>query len=198
MSHVGALSTPKRYITAHGANGESIFHTGVSEPVVMYGESIKNASKKAAGAEMSPTASSSSCIAYTTSKPPILLADNVDIEAYSVHQSANATLPLPFTFPGGTTTHYSEIGPGLVTPMHRTVSIDQIVVLQGTLELILDSGEKRVLERGDMVVQRGTMHAWRNPSETDWVRFFAVVQPIEQIEIHGQKLDIEYRSMPDV
>lgn len=127
-----------------------------------------------------------------------MLADNVDIGAYSAHQSANATLPLPFTFTGGTTTHYSELGPGLVTPMHRTVSIDQIVVLEGTLELILDSGEKRVLERGDMVVQRGTMHAWRNPSKSEWVRFFAVVQPIEPIEMHGQKLDIEYRGMPDV
>ena len=198
MSHVGALNTPKRYITAYSASGQSIFHTGVSEAVVMYGESLKDASKKAAGAEMSPTADSSSCIAYTTSKPPVSLADNVDIEAYSVHQSSNATLPLPFTFPGGTTTHYSELGPGLVTPMHRTVSVDQIVVLEGTLELILDSGEKRVLNRGDMVVQRGTMHAWRNPSKTEWVRFFAVVQPIEPIEMDGQKLGIEYRGMPDV
>ena len=82
--------------------------------------------------------------------------------------------------------------------MHRTVSIDQIVVLDGTLELILDSGEKRMLNRGDMVVQRGTMHAWRNPSKTEWVRFFAVVQPIEPIEMDGQKLGIEYRGMPDV
>lgn len=198
MSHIGALNTPRRYITAHDTAGKSVFDTSVPEAVAMFGESIDDSSKKAAGSDISPTASSSSCISYTTGKPPVSLVDNVDIEAYKVYQSSNAILPLPFTFTNGTTTHYSEIGPGLVTPMHRTVSIDQVVVLEGTLELILDSGEKRVLNRGDMVVQRGTMHAWRNPSETKWVRFFAVVQPIKPIEMNGQELGIEYRDLPDL
>ena len=82
--------------------------------------------------------------------------------------------------------------------MHRTVSIDQIVVLEGALELILDGGERRVLNRGDMVVQRGTMHAWRNPSGTEWVRFFAVVQPIVPIQMNGMELGVEYHAIPDL
>jgi hypothetical protein len=40
------------------------------------------------------------------------LANNTDVETYKGFLAENATLPLPFVFPGGTTTHYSEIGPG--------------------------------------------------------------------------------------
>ena len=46
--------------------------------------------------------------------------------------------------------------------MHRTMSLDYGVVLQGEVELLLDSGEVRLLAAGDVAVQRGTMHAWRN------------------------------------
>lgn len=198
MSHIGALSVPKRYITAHDAAGKSIFSAGVPEDIVHFGESTEDPSKKAAGEAMSPTASASSSIAYTTNKPPVDLADNVDVEVYKGFLANNATLPLPFVFPGGTTTHYSEIGPGLVTPMHQTVSVDQIVVLEGVLELILDSGERKLLKKHDMVVQRGTMHAWRNPSETQWVRFFAVVQPIMPVIVDGKELKEAYRGMPEI
>ena len=49
--------------------------------------------------------------------------------------------------------------------MHRTMSLDYGVVLQGEVELLLDSGEVRLLAAGDVAVQRGTMHAWRNSSD---------------------------------
>lgn len=45
--------------------------------------------------------------------------------------------------------------------MHRTHSLDYLVVLQGELTLILDSDET-VLRPMDSVVQRGTNHAWAN------------------------------------
>lgn len=45
--------------------------------------------------------------------------------------------------------------------IHRTRSIDYIVVLEGEIDLLLDDGEVR-LSAGDVVVQRGTNHAWIN------------------------------------
>ncbi len=51
--------------------------------------------------------------------------------------------------------------PGRHPLMHRTESIDYGVVLQGQIVLLLDDSEV-VLEAGDMVVQRGTIHAWTN------------------------------------
>jgi quercetin dioxygenase-like cupin family protein len=52
---------------------------------------------------------------------------------------------------------------GVRSPMHRTRSIDYGIVLQGEMVLILSDGET-VLRPGDVVVQRGTDHAWENRS----------------------------------
>lgn len=46
--------------------------------------------------------------------------------------------------------------------MHRTPTIDIVVIISGEVDLILDSGEEAHLLPGDSVIQRGTMHAWRN------------------------------------
>lgn len=54
--------------------------------------------------------------------------------------------------------------PGGESPMHRTNSIDYGIVLSGTLELELDDGEVRRIEAGGIIIQRGTIHMWRNPS----------------------------------
>jgi uncharacterized cupin superfamily protein len=48
--------------------------------------------------------------------------------------------------------------------MHRTRSIDYGIVLQGEIYLILDDSET-LLRAGDIVVQRGTDHAWENRSD---------------------------------
>ena len=48
--------------------------------------------------------------------------------------------------------------------MHRTESIDYGIVLEGELVLIMDEGETTV-RAGDIVVQRGTNHAWSNRSD---------------------------------
>ena len=45
--------------------------------------------------------------------------------------------------------------------MHRTRSIDYVVVLAGKVRMLLDEGEVD-LEPFDVVVQRGTNHAWVN------------------------------------
>jgi mannose-6-phosphate isomerase-like protein (cupin superfamily) len=60
-------------------------------------------------------------------------------------------------------------GPGVVVDqtrhwaMHKTRSIDYIVLLTGKVTMIMDEGEVD-LEPHDVVVQRGTNHAWANRS----------------------------------
>lgn len=46
--------------------------------------------------------------------------------------------------------------------MHRAISIDYGIVVDGVFELILDSGEKRVMRQGDVSIQRATAHKWKN------------------------------------
>jgi len=48
--------------------------------------------------------------------------------------------------------------------MHRTETIDYGIVLEGEVTLIVDRGET-VVRAGDIVVQRGTNHAWANRSK---------------------------------
>jgi uncharacterized cupin superfamily protein len=48
--------------------------------------------------------------------------------------------------------------------IHTTPTIDYAVVLDGEISLELDDGLLVPLARGDVVVQNGTRHAWRNPS----------------------------------
>ncbi|MBI1966246.1 MAG: cupin domain-containing protein [Betaproteobacteria bacterium] len=47
--------------------------------------------------------------------------------------------------------------------MHRTETVDYAVVLDGEITLLLDEGDV-VLKTGDVVIQRGTNHAWSNRS----------------------------------
>ncbi len=54
---------------------------------------------------------------------------------------------------------------GRRTVMHRTRTLDYVVVIEGELVLILDDSEV-ILKAGDVVVQRGTDHAWENRSGT--------------------------------
>jgi len=45
--------------------------------------------------------------------------------------------------------------------MHRTQSIDYAVVISGEITMLLDDSEVH-LKAGDVLVQRGTSHAWVN------------------------------------
>ena len=54
---------------------------------------------------------------------------------------------------------------GKRTVMHRTRTLDYVVVVEGELVLILDDSEV-ILRPGNVVVQRGTDHAWENRSDT--------------------------------
>jgi mannose-6-phosphate isomerase-like protein (cupin superfamily) len=50
---------------------------------------------------------------------------------------------------------------GKRTVMHRTRTVDYVVVISGEIVLVLDDSEV-TLRPGDVVVQRGTDHAWEN------------------------------------
>lgn len=78
--------------------------------------------------------------------------------------------------------------------MHRTMTIDVVYILEGTVELYLDSGDKRTMKAGDSIVQRAGMHKWVNVSENDgWVRMLGFAQAIvEPLIIAGKELKTEF------
>jgi hypothetical protein len=58
----------------------------------------------------------------------------------------------------GLADHFEKEDPG----MHKTNTVDYAVVYDGEMWLELDDGETLHLNRGGVVVQNGTRHAWRN------------------------------------
>lgn len=124
-------------------------------------------------------------VVYTTSEFPASLDDDKDLKA---HDELVSTKNLGLVNPNGTVCRIVDFAPGIEPLMHRTQSLDYGVVLEGTMEMSLDSGEKSLLHRGDVAVQRATMHGWRNSSKTDWARMLFVLQDCQPVVIDGKSL----------
>jgi quercetin dioxygenase-like cupin family protein len=103
-----------------------------------------------------PSGDAAMALVWTTATVP---ADNND-ETDGRLREAGLTLN------GGSVIRIVDMVPGGQSPLHRTNSIDYGIVLSGELELELEDGVKTLLGPGDIVVQRGTNHLWRNPSAT--------------------------------
>jgi quercetin dioxygenase-like cupin family protein len=57
-----------------------------------------------------------------------------------------------------------DFPPGGGSPMHATDTIDYLTILSGEVTLITETGET-VLRAGDVLVDRGVKHGWRNDSD---------------------------------
>ena len=93
------------------------------------------------------------------------------------------------TLRGGSVIRIVDHLPGARSPMHRTFSIDYGIVLTGQLELELDGGEIVPLSAGDIVVQRGTNHIWRNPSTDTVCRVAFVLIEAKPVLVDGKVMD---------
>ena len=123
-------------------------------------------------------------VVYSTSKFPASVNEDVDVKT---HDELMASKKLGLVNPGGTVCRIVDFAPGVDCLMHRTQSIDYGIVLEGEIVMVLDSGETRTMGRGDVAVQRATMHAWRNPSKTEWTRMIFVLQECEKVVIKGEE-----------
>jgi len=75
----------------------------------------------------------------------------------------------------GSVATFLWVPPGESFPMHSTKSIDYDLVMEGEIELELDSGDRTILKAGDLIVQRETQHAWYNRSKTQWAKVFSII-----------------------
>jgi hypothetical protein len=147
----------RHYITVNTDDGASSFQQPADEPKVqVYGPGMQ--------------------VAYLYSSPASFkIQKNTDL-AY--HQGSPSTPPFR-SFPpsGATAAVVVDLGPNPNDEpgsLHRTQTLDYVVVLEGEMELSLDGGEKLIVKRGEIVVQRAAMHAWKNVSKTQGARMLAV------------------------
>lgn len=82
----------------------------------------------------------------------------------------------PLVDKSGAIVRFADMPPGGRSPMHQTHSLDFGLVVQGEVVLELDDGVQEVVKQGELVVQRGTIHAWINKSD-DWNRIMFVMLP---------------------
>lgn len=167
-----------RFITDHNSEGKAVYTTRVKEELQW--QELPD------GARF--------CLGYTTDNFPVKVNQEQDLTDYEKYLENKPGIMIP----GGTVLRLVDMRPGATSPMHRTVSLDYGVVLEGEVELVLDSGEVRLLKRGDLAIQRGTNHAWRNASTTSWARMMYVLQESEALKIGDKKLGEDYGGIPGV
>ena len=152
----------RRVVTAHDHNGVS---------VVRSNESLTPSRIASGVADFQ--------LVWTT---PTVPADNNDAKD-------GASVDAGLTLKGGSVIRVVDMLPKKSSPMHRSFSIDYGIVLSGQLELELDGGEVILLHAGDIVVQRGTNHLWRNPSPDSICRIAFVLIEASPVEIDGRVLE---------
>jgi mannose-6-phosphate isomerase-like protein (cupin superfamily) len=96
-------------------------------------------------------------------------------------KSDAGTREVGITQSGGTVFRVVSFGPGNPDMNHRTDSIDYAVVMSGEIDMELDDGESVHLKAGDVLVQRGTIHNWKNRgSEPCLIAFILIsAKPVE-------------------
>jgi quercetin dioxygenase-like cupin family protein len=91
----------------------------------------------------------------------------------------------------GNVVRITEFAPGAPKFMHRTETLDYAILLSGECDLELDDGETVHLKQGDIVVQRGTMHAWVNNGTVPCTFAFILIDA-DPVEAAGRKLTTHY------
>lgn len=65
------------------------------------------------------------------------------------------------------------------------MSLDYGIVIEGELEITLDSDESRIMRPGDVSVQRATMNKWRNCSKEKSAPAVFVLLDCEPFSVDG-------------
>jgi len=155
----------RRIVTGHDAQGRAVIRSDDLLPV-----------------EPIPSGDAAFSLVWTTASVP---ADNND-ETDGRLRDAGLTLHC------GSVIRIVDMLPGGQSPFHRSSSIDYGIVLSGAVELELDDGAVASAQAGDIVVQRGTVHLWRNPSASEVCRIAFVLIEAAPVVVDGVPLpDIE-------
>ncbi|KAK0622033.1 hypothetical protein B0T17DRAFT_609007 [Bombardia bombarda] len=128
-----------RHVTGHNAEGKGIFLSsdhGDHHRIIGNEQSVAN-------------------ILYSTKETPIDMANDVDVK-YAAENEPGLHIH------NGSVFRMIDFAPNVLSPMHRAVSLDYGIVLDGEFRLILDSGEERIMQQGDISINRASAHQWHN------------------------------------
>ncbi|MFX0557808.1 cupin domain-containing protein [Maribacter sp. CXY002] len=151
----------RRIVTGHTKDGTAIFAIDESiEPLVI------------------PTGDAAMATIWTTETVPADCNDETD----GRYRDAGTTLK------GGSVIRVVDMLPGASSPMHRSDSIDYGIVINGEIELELDKDVTKKVGPGEIIIQRGTIHKWKNPSSTEICRIIFVLIEAKPFGVNGEPL----------
>jgi quercetin dioxygenase-like cupin family protein len=157
------MSKPiRRVVTGHNSEGTAIFASDESFETIVI-----------------PSGDAAMATIWTTATVPADCNDETD----GRNRNVGTTLK------GGSVIRVVDMLPNASSPVHRTNSIDYGIVLSGKIELELDNQEFTTIEAGEIIVQRGTIHRWRNPSSEEICRIVFVLTEAKPFQLNG--LDLE-------
>lgn len=148
----------RRIVTGHTPEGTAVF-----------------ASDEEFNTVIIPTGDAAMATLWTTTSVPADCNDEID----GAKRDAGTTLK------GGSVIRIVDMLPGASSPLHRTNSIDYGIVITGEIELELENKTSKRIGPGEIIIQRGTLHKWRNPSETEICRIVFVLIESKPYEING-------------
>jgi len=158
----------RRIVTGHDANGKAVVTTD----------------ERLAAVPRLGRPHIAGCEIWSTEAMPV---DNTS-EAAEAAQRAGFVKRYNYVGSGqGTVIRITEFAPGAPKFMHRTETLDYALLLSGECDLELDSGEIVHMTPGDIVVQRGTMHAWVNHGPAPAVFAFILIDA-DAAKVGGQEL----------
>ena len=172
-STVPPLPDPNRHITDNDADGKSVFSKAL--PTTLHVVRDLGGALQRLG--------------YIAPRGPGKLTDQADLKAY---QASLQELPPLVPTGGDAVVWYIDTPPDSSSPMHRTVSLDLVIQVEGEIELTLDSGETCIMKPGDLTIQRSTLHAWRNTSTTKWSRMVGIMTECQPVQVGDKTLGVDF------
>lgn len=151
----------RRIVTGHTPEGTAVFTSDEEFETVII-----------------PTGDAAMSTLWTTATVPADCNDETD----GAKRDAGTTLK------GGSVIRIVDMLPGASSPLHRTDSIDYGIIISGEIELELENKVSKRIGAGEIIIQRGTLHKWKNPSETEVCRIVFVLIEAKPYEINGLPL----------
>jgi quercetin dioxygenase-like cupin family protein len=128
----------RRIVTRHDAKGQ---------PTIWFDGDASN--------HKFPSEKISSTLMWSTETTPTQIFGTTD----EGERILGSTPPL-----GGSRFTMMVFQPGNEANLHRTDTIDYVICVEGEIDMLLDEKQFVTMKAGDVLIQRGTNHAWANRS----------------------------------
>lgn len=99
--------------------------------------------------------------------------------------------------PNGCVVRMIDFSPGGASDFHRALTLGIGTVCEGEVELALGPDEKRIMVPGDVSINRGAIHRWRNASDTKPARMLFIMLDVKPIIVNGKALEFEMGKLMD-